>query len=55
MTNQSKIGFLALAKQGQTLFFLAWPIIWHQRQGFKFTTELTRIVEIQNITYSGSL
>ena len=27
---------------GQTLFILAWPIVWHQRRGLKFTTELTR-------------
>jgi len=37
--------------QGQTLFILAWPIVWHQRWGPKFTTEFTRwrqIVKIQN-------
>jgi len=40
------------------LFILAWPIVWHRRQGFKFATDLTRwrqIVEIQNIAYSESL
>jgi len=67
MTNWLKRGFLALAPKrrppgkkcrGQTLFILAWPIVWHRRQGFKFTTELTRwrqIVEIQSITYSVTL
>jgi len=26
----------------QTLFILAWPIMWHRLRGYKFTTEFTR-------------